>query len=86
MKFSSFGGGKEKVYPIEPDRSKNFELDPKVFSEFIPKEEFTRVPFNPNVRPNLPDLPSADLTRKHLYGYADPGEPQSCYVAVNHNG
>ena len=85
MKFSSFGGGPEKEYPMTPDRSKSYDIS-SFHTPFEPKEEFTRIKFDPNVREQLPELPSPDLLRKAWKGYADPGDPQSCYVAVNFKG
>ena len=69
---------KAKEYPIEPDRSKEFDpanLKAQGFTDFVPKEEYTRPPPDPHVRPRLPDLPSDDLTRRYLHGYPEPDEP-----------
>jgi len=85
MKFSNFGGGKEKEYPLTPDESKKYDIS-SFHTEFKPKEEYTRMKFDENIRTSMPPLPSADLTRKALYGYAEPEDPQSCYVAVNYRG
>lgn len=86
MKFSAFRQGAGKEYPLTSDRSKYFESDPEIFSPFVPKEEYSKLPFDENIRPRLPELPSHDLTKRAIHGYAEPGEPQSCYVAVNHKG
>ena len=89
IRFSGFAGGKDKEYPGSTDRSASFDreaLKAHGFTDFKPKEEYMRAPFNPNVRTRLPEMPSADLTRRYLHGYAEPDEAQSAYVAVNHGG
>jgi len=48
----------------------------KDFEGFKPKEESTRIPFDPNVRHNLPNIPN-HLTYRFLYGHMPQTEPMS---------
>jgi hypothetical protein len=80
-KFSSFGTNKE--YNLRADRLGNSNLEE--FKPFELKEEFTRIPFDPNVRHRLPSIPN-HLTYRYLYGHMPSKEPMSQYVAVNHRG
>lgn len=51
----------------------------------IPKPEFSRIAFDPNVRLRLPEIRNS-LAWRYLQGYEPDVEPQSQYVAVNHKG
>lgn len=82
-KFSAFSA-EPKEYAIEPDQSLRFE-DKSEFSVFEPKEEFSRIPFDPNIRLRLPEIPNS-LAWRYLQGFEPDVEAQSCYVAVNHKG
>ena len=53
------------------------------FPEYQPKEEFTKIPFDENIRHNLPTIPNHVMYR-FMYGFEPESEPQSQYVAVNH--
>ena len=55
------------------------------FPEYQPKEEFTKIPFDENIRHNLPTIPNHVMYR-FMYGFEPESEPQSQYVAVNHQG
>lgn len=57
----------------------------KEFQPFEPKEEFTRVAFDPNVRHRLHEIPN-HLTYRYLYGHMPQQEAMSQYVAVNSKG
>ena len=52
---------------------------------FIPKEEFTRLPFDPNVRQRFDDMDNTLIWRS-MVGLEPDYEPQSNYVAIKHNG
>ena len=55
-------------------------------SEFKPleqKEEFTKMQFEPDVRLRLPEMPN-HLAWRFFEGYEPEVDPQSIYVAVNH--
>lgn len=52
---------------------------------FETKDEFTRIPFDPNIRHRHTEMP-LHLQYRFMYGHMPVGEPQSCYVAVNHKG
>ena len=65
VKFSSFAPS-AKEYDLEPDRIASMSLDK--LKKFEPKEEFTRVKFDPNVRQNLPMMPN-HLMQRMLYGH-----------------
>jgi hypothetical protein len=52
---------------------------------FIPKEEYSRIPFDPNVRPKLMEMDPKIAYEANL-GYQPVKAPQSCYIAVNHKG
>ena len=53
---------------------------------FVPKKEFTRLDFDPNVRHRMDSINNTILYRG-LYDKPIPQkDPQSCYVAVNHKG
>ena len=78
-KFSSFG--EEKEYSLDADNK--IQLDSlKQFKPFEPKEEFTRVAFDPNVRHRMQSIPN-HLTYRYLYGHMPQQEAMSQYVAVN---
>ena len=43
------------------------------FENWTPKEEYSRIPFDPNVRHELPKMPN-DLQYKFLFGHVPPKE------------
>jgi len=53
---------------------------------FVPKEEFTRLKFDPNIRHNLDEIPNSLIHRTLNDGVLPQREPQSMYVAVNYKG
>ena len=55
QKFSSFG--KSEEYTVEADRMVPFE-NMSEFEPFVPKEEFSKIPFDPNIRHRLPTIPN----------------------------
>ena len=52
---------------------------------FVPKEEYTRLPFDPNIRHRMEEMPN-QLVYRALRGVIPEKEPESCYVAVQHAG
>lgn len=53
--------------------------------KFQPKEEYTKIEFDPNVRHRLPTIPYY-VMYKYLKNREPTLDPQSTYVAVNHKG
>jgi hypothetical protein len=80
IKFSSFLG-KEKEYEYLP----KFKVDMSLLPEYQQKEEFSKIPFDPNVRHRLPEVPNHMMYR-FFYGMEPEKEAMSSYVAVNHKG
>jgi hypothetical protein len=56
-----------------------------VDKDWEPKEEFTRLKFDPNVRHRLPEMPK-DLAYRSLYHMPPQRKAQSAYVAINRKG
>ena len=81
-KFSAFTG-KEKEYTITSDPEAS--MDIKSWPKFEPKEEFTRIPFDPNIRHRLPTMPN-HLLHRFMQNHVPETEPQSQYIAVHHKG
>ena len=54
VKFSSFTES-ELEYQMEPDRLQGINTENLI--KFIPKKEVTEIPFNPEVRHRLPEMP-----------------------------
>jgi hypothetical protein len=81
MKFSAFMG-QEKEYQIDADPMGKFQ-DKSEFKKLEQKEEFSKIPFDPEVRLRLPEMPN-HLAWRFFEGYEPKIEPQSIYVAVNH--
>jgi hypothetical protein len=67
VKFSSFME-KEKEYTYQPDRAPERADFDKKFPGYEPKEEFRKIPFDPNVRHRLPEMPN-DLMYGFMNGY-----------------
>lgn len=63
---------KEKEYVLQPDRTDEKKMDK--FPEYQPKEEFTRIPFDENVRHRLPKIPN-HLMYRFMYGIEPEAEP-----------
>lgn len=82
VKFSSFASEK-KDYQIEPDKLLSMKTDKMI--KFTPKEEVTRIKFDPLIRHRLPQMPN-NLQNMWMRGHIPHKEPESQYVAVNHNG
>ena len=82
VKFSSFSE-KETEYNLTTNKMAQMSLD--TIPKFTPKEEFTRIKFDPNVRHRLPTMP-AHLINHYIYGQKPVGETMSAYVAVNVKG
>jgi hypothetical protein len=80
IKFSSF---------LENSKEYEYNPAPKVnmdeFPEYKQKEEFSKIPFDENVRHRLPEIEN-HLMNQFYYGYKPEKEAQSSYVAVNHMG
>ena len=53
--------------------------------EFVPKKEYTRIPFDPNIRHRIDDIDNKLIWRS-LVGIEPDYEPQSNYVAIKHKG
>jgi len=71
VKFSSFMEN-EKEYVYQPDRTAEKSMDK--FPEYSPKPEFTRIPFDENVRHRLPKIPN-HLMYRFMFGYEPEAEP-----------
>ena len=80
IKFSSFLES-AKTYEYHP----NFKVNLDDFPEYQQKEEFSKIPFDPNIRHRLPEIPN-HLMNKFWYGVEPEKEAQSSYVVVNHQG
>jgi large subunit ribosomal protein L13 len=70
-----------KTYEYHP----NFKVNLDDFPEYKQKEEFSKIPFDPNIRHRLPEIPN-HLMNKFWYGVEPEKEAQSSYVVVNHQG
>lgn len=86
VKFSSFQENEGKDYPVEADKME-YVKNRIVNEPFIPKKEVTHegFPFDPSIRLRLPKMPLHEHYNA-MQGYQPEVEPQSCYVAVHHNG
>ena len=78
-KFSAFLKGGEKDYTVK-DEWKNYTKAPVL--PFHTKEEYSKIPFDPNIRHRLPSIPNSLIYRAIGEVPWDPiHEPQSAYVA-----
>ena len=55
------------------------------FPRFKPKEEFTKIPFDPNIRLRLPEF-TIDEQYPYMYGELPQDDAQSQYVGVHFEG
>jgi len=82
VKFSAMMKN-EKEYEYDRDRTAEKSMDQ--FPEYKQKEGMDRIPFDPNIRHRLPEVPN-HLMYQFMKGHAPIREPESQYVAVNHQG
>jgi len=52
---------------------------------FHPKEEYTKIEFDENVRFRVPEMMNTTVWH-YLYGHIPPKDPMSTYASVNHKG
>ena len=83
LQFSAFAR-KERDYTPE-DRILRQKKEQVIPETFFPKQEFTRMPFDPNVRMRHDEMDNYMILR-NLQGYVEDYEPQSNYVAITFKG
>ena len=81
LKFSAFAR-KERDYNIEDQVAKKMV---GLAEDFVPKPEFTRFDFDPNIRHRMDDFDNKMIYRSLKYKEPDL-DPQSMYVAVQYEG
>lgn len=80
IKFSSFLKKEDKTYTIaKPTKSA------VVADRFQPKQDFTQLKFDPNIRHRPMQMPN-HLLYRYLYGIKPQKEAESAYVAVHNKG
>jgi hypothetical protein len=82
MKFSAFA---KKQRDYTPEDRVQAMINASSQERFQPKEEFTRLKFDPNVRHRLPEMDNTIVYRA-MQGFEPDYEPQSNYVAIKRNG
>lgn len=79
--FTSSTPSGEKVYKYAKNK---FLSEPTDLAEpFVPKAEFTKNTFDPNLRQIPPEIPNK-LMYRYLNTFIPKGDPLSAYVAVTH--
>ena len=81
LKFSAFAR-RERDYVVPNQAQKKMKL---VDEEFVPKQEFSRIQFDQNVRHRMDDMDNKLIYRALRYKEPDL-EPRSMYCAVEHEG
>jgi len=71
--------GKEKDYNVRDEWKKRVSLTKP--QPFVPKPEYSRLQFDPNVRHRMPEI-SNDTLYRMVGNYVPQKDPQSCYVAI----
>ena len=80
LRFSAFNKeGKERDYNVRDEWKKRVALTKP--QPFVPKPEYSRLQFDPNVRHRMPEI-SNDTLYRMVGNYVPQKDPQSCYVAI----
>lgn len=84
LKFSAFNSEDQlpKDYSVKDEWKKRLGKLPE---PFVPKPEVERIPFNPNIRHRLDEIPN-DLIYRGIDVLPPRKDPQSCYLSVVHKG
>jgi len=79
LKFSAFAR-KEKDYSVDNIEQTRKKLN-GLAEQFEPKQEYSRIEFDPNIRHRIDEFPNS-LIYRSLVGRVPEKEPQSMYCAV----
>ena len=68
LNFSAFSRGGQKNYSVEDQNKKRMT---EIAEPFVPKDEFTRIPFDPNIRHRMDDVDNTLIYRSLIYKEPD---------------